>query len=46
MFAIVIVLWGGAALLHDHAATATARFALACCLQIASITALAVDRFR
>lgn len=46
MFAIVIVLWGGAALLHDQAATATARFALACYLQIASITALAVDRFR
>jgi len=46
MFAIVVALWGGAALLHDHAAPATARFALACYLQLASATALAVDRFR
>jgi hypothetical protein len=46
MFAIVAALWGGAALLHEQAATATAHFSLACYLQLASISAFAVDRFR
>lgn len=46
MFALVAALWGVAALLNEQSAPATARLMLACFLQLASITALAVDRFR
>ncbi|MGD2108418.1 MAG: HAD family hydrolase [Phycisphaerae bacterium] len=46
MFAIVAALWGVAALMSDGASTATARFLLAIFLQLASIFAFAVDRFR
>lgn len=46
MFALVAALWGVAALLNEQSAPATARLMLACFLQLASITALAIDRFR
>ncbi len=46
MFAIVVALWGAAALFGEEATTATARFTLACFLQIASVSAFAIDRFR
>ena len=46
MFALVAALWGVAALLNEQSAPATARLTLACFLQLASITALAVDRLR
>lgn len=46
MIALVAALWGVAALLNEQSAPATARLTLACFLQLASITALAVDRLR
>ena len=46
MFAIVTVLCGASALLDENAGMAAARFVLACFLQIASISAFAIDRFR
>ncbi|MGB2984707.1 MAG: HAD family hydrolase [Phycisphaerae bacterium] len=46
MFAVVAALWGVLGLLDERAAPATARFALACFLQLASISAFAIDRFR
>ncbi|MBU0717513.1 MAG: HAD family hydrolase [Planctomycetes bacterium] len=46
MIAIVVGLWGVASLMSDQHAAATARFALACFLQLASATTFAIDRFR
>ncbi len=46
MLAIVGALWGTSALLADESAVATARFGLACFLQLASLSAFAIDRFR
>ena len=46
MIAIVVGLWGVASLLSDQHAAATARFTLACFLQLASATTFAIDRFR
>lgn len=46
MFAIVVAVWGVTGLLDDRAGVATARFALACFCQLASISAFAIDRFR
>lgn len=45
MFAIVAAVWGVIALLDDQAGAATARLMLACFLQLAAISAFAVDRF-
>lgn len=46
MFAIVSAVWGASALLDERADMATARFMMACFLQLGSIAAFAVDRFR
>lgn len=46
MFAIVAALWGVIALFDDRDAAATARFSMACFVQLLSISVLAVDRFR
>jgi len=46
MFAIVGGLWGAAALLNDDPVTATGRLALACFLQMASLSAFALDHWR
>lgn len=46
MFAIVSAVWGVLALVDDATGPAVARFLLAIFLQITSLTALAVDRFR
>ena len=46
MFAVVVALWGVFGLLNEQAPLASARFSLACFLQLASISAFAVDRFR
>jgi len=46
MFAVVAALWGVIGLFAEEAGPATARFALACFLQLASISAFAIDRFR
>jgi D-glycero-D-manno-heptose 1,7-bisphosphate phosphatase len=46
MIAVVVALWGAAALFDEQAAAATARFTLACFLQLASISAFALSRFR
>ncbi len=46
MLAIVAALWGSLALFDERAAAATARLALACFLQLASISTFAIDRFR
>lgn len=46
MFAIVTVIWGLVALSSDEPAEATARFCLAGFLQLATLSAFAVDRFR
>lgn len=46
MFAIVAGLWGLIALTGDHHDAAGARFALACLMQLASISAFAHDRLR
>ena len=46
MFAVVAALWGVMALLNDQVDAAGARLALACFLQLASISTFAIDRFR
>ncbi len=46
MFAIVAAVWGSVALFDDRSAPATARFGLACFLQLGSLSIFAVDRFR
>ena len=46
MLAIVVAVWGATSLLDDRSGIATARFALACFCQLASISAFAIDRFR
>ncbi len=46
MLAIVAALWGTFALFDERAAPATGRLALACFLQLASISTFAIDRFR
>jgi len=46
MFAVVLVVLGAIKMADDQDAAATARFGLACFLQIASLTTFAVDRFR
>jgi D-glycero-D-manno-heptose 1,7-bisphosphate phosphatase len=46
MLAIVGALWGTSALVADDSAVATARLGLACFLQLASLSAFAIDRFR
>lgn len=46
MFSIVAALWGVSALLDEQNPTASARLLLACFLQLASISAFAIDRFR
>lgn len=46
MLALVTAVWGAVALFGDASAAATARLALACFLQLASISAFATDRFR
>ena len=46
MFAVVAAFWGVIGLFGEEAGLATARFALACFLQLASISAFAIDRFR
>lgn len=46
MFAVVAAFWGVIGLFDEEAGPATARFALACFLQLASISAFAIDRFR
>jgi D-glycero-D-manno-heptose 1,7-bisphosphate phosphatase len=46
MFAIVMAVLGVIVLAGDDPAAATARFACACFLQLAALTAFAVDRFR
>jgi D-glycero-D-manno-heptose 1,7-bisphosphate phosphatase len=46
MFAIVSAIWGAAALLGDQTVNATPRLVLASFLQVASLTAFAIDRFR
>ncbi len=46
MFAIVLALWGAVALFDEDTGVATPRLLLACFLQLASLSAFAVDRFR
>lgn len=46
MFAVVAALWGAVALVGENAPPATARLTLACFLQIASLSAFALDRWR
>lgn len=46
MLAIVAALWGVIALFNEQTAPATGRLTLACFLQLASISAFAIDRFR
>ena len=46
MLAIVVALWGTVALFDDNAAPASARLLLACFLQLAALTAFALDRVR
>lgn len=46
MFAVVSALWGLIGLMNDRPDAATARFTLACFLQLASLGAFASDRFR
>jgi len=46
MFAIVLAVLGAIKMADDLDAAASARFAVACFLQLASLTAFAVDRFR
>ncbi len=46
MFAVVVALWGLIGLIDEQSAVATARFTLACFLQLAAISAFAIDRFR
>jgi D-glycero-D-manno-heptose 1,7-bisphosphate phosphatase len=46
MFAIVVALWGVSGLFGEQAEASAARLGLACFLQLAAITAFAIDRFR
>jgi len=46
MFAIMAVLWGAPPLLGEQPDLATARFALACFFQLASLAVFATDRFQ
>ncbi len=46
MFAIVAALWGASALIDAQTQSATPRLLLACFLQLASLSAFAIDRFR
>ncbi len=46
MFAIVAALWGFVCLLDGRSEVATARLLLACFLQLAAVSAFAIDRFR
>jgi len=46
MFAIVMAVLGVIVMAADNQPAATARFAFACFLQLASLTAFAIDRFR
>ena len=46
MFALVTALWGAFSVLNNDHAAATSRLLLACFLQLASLGAFAVDRFR
>ena len=46
MFAMVLAFWGLAALLDEESGAATARFTLACFLQLASFSMFVIDRFR
>ena len=46
MCAIAAAIWGGILLLGEQAANATPRLTLACFLQLAAISAFAIDRFR
>ena len=46
MFAIMVAMWGLIAIFDDRAQVATARLTLACFFQLASMTAIAVERFR
>ncbi len=46
MFAIVAAVWGVVAILGDRSGAATGRLLLACFLQLASISAMAANRFR
>lgn len=46
MFAIVLALLGAVKMADEQGAAATARFTFACFLQLASLTAFAVDRFK
>jgi hypothetical protein len=46
MSAILAGLWGAMAITADQVEAATARFAMACFLQLASMSAFAVDRFK
>lgn len=46
MLAIVAAIWGGVVLLDDQSGIASARLLLACFLQLAALTAFAIDRFR
>ncbi len=46
MFAIVLAVLGAIKMADDQDSAATARFCFACFLQLASLTAFAVDRFR
>ncbi len=46
MFAIMVALWGMIAIFDDRAQVATARLTLACFFQLASMTAIAIERFR
>ena len=46
MFAIVSALWGLAAIVDGQPLPATAKLTLACFLQLAALSAFAIDRFR
>jgi len=46
MFALVAAVWGVGTMLNDDSVGATPKLILACFLQLASLTAFAVDRFR
>ncbi len=46
MFAIMVAIWGATGMFGEQSSAATARLMLACFLQLACVTAFAVDRFR
>ncbi len=46
MFAIMAAVWGAAAMFDEQSTSATPRLMMACFLQLASVSAFAVDRFR